>query len=168
MGPPRRPEIVTNGRARYEPAAAVSQQRHSQPSPHRQTSPLQQAQPATQSHAQVSHRPQALSEQHAPAVLAADAVVVDDFARMACVSTRIFRLRHSRTASQPRSLPLRQALRTGHSTCNCRRRRKGKVRLHCTGSRRRRRTCSPRTIRRRCWSSSSGRWRPWRWRPTQT
>lgn len=90
MGPPRRPEIVTNGRARYEPAAAVSQQRHSQPSPHRQTSPLQQAQPATQSHAQVSHRPQALSEQHAPAVLAADAVVVDDFARMACVSTAHF------------------------------------------------------------------------------
>lgn len=79
-------KTVTNGRARYEPAAAVSQQRHSQPSPHRQASPVQHVQPATQSHVQVSRRPQALSEQQAPAALAAEVFVVDDFARIACRS----------------------------------------------------------------------------------
>jgi hypothetical protein len=47
---------------------------------------VQHAQPATQSHVQVSHRPQALSEQQAPAALAAEVFVVDDFARIACRS----------------------------------------------------------------------------------
>lgn len=90
MGPPRRRRTVTDRCGDYEPAAAESQQRHSQPSPQRQGSPLQQAQPATQSHVQVSHNPQALPEQQpwvAAAAFATDAVVVDDFARTASGST---------------------------------------------------------------------------------
>lgn len=87
MGPPRRRRTVTDRCGDYEPAAAESQQRHSQPSPQRQGSPLQQAQPATQSHVQFSHNPQALPEQQAPAAFATDAVVVDDFARTASGST---------------------------------------------------------------------------------